>query len=108
MSTNAVKMIKSDSVIDIKIGAGFYKRVSALFFYMASLRSEEDMTKYKEEAEKTAPNFSFTEEWMDHFTTLSILISEIEKKAIEQGCTYDKEMDDVIKEIEHLTNKEEN
>jgi hypothetical protein len=102
-----VKMIKSDAIIDIKIGSGFLQKIQGLFFYLISLRTQEEMEKYKQEAE-TSTDLNFSEPWMHHLTTLSILLKEIETKAIEQNHTYDKNMDEAVKEIEDATNGEEN
>lgn len=84
MST--IKMIKKDAVINIGIGTGFLQNLQQLLFYVAKDISTEQLEEYKKQAEAKQ---EFTEEWMTHLTTISVLIREIEKNAEEQGHTYD-------------------
>ena len=51
--------------------------------------SSDLLEKYKKEAEENA---EFSEEWMNHVTTLSTLLKEIETRADEQGFSYDMDV----------------
>jgi nucleoside diphosphate kinase len=86
---SAVKMIKPDAIVKIEIGAMFMQRIQKLFLYLANNLTQEQLQEYREQATKGADNF--TEEWMDHITTLSILLKEIETKAIEQNLAFDQD-----------------
>ena len=88
-----VKMIKHDAVIDIKIGTGFLQKLQKMLLFMTIDLTPEDMELYKKLNEN---NEELTEPWMEHLTTLSILLKEIETKAEEQGFTYEGDISDTI------------
>jgi hypothetical protein len=93
-----LKMIKKDASVDIKIGAGFLQKIQKIMFYIASGVTPEQVEQYKAEAEKFTENSEFSEEWMEHLNTISILIREIEAKATEQGFTYEEDIDNIMPE----------
>lgn len=93
---SAIKMIKPDAIVKIEIGALFMQRIQKLFLYLANNLTPEQLENYKEQAAKSLD--SFTEEWMDHVTTLSILLKEIETKAIEQNLAFDQNVEDSTQE----------
>ena len=82
-------MIKPDAIIDIKIGTGFLQQIQHLLIFLAKDLKPEQLEQYKKEAEEKIP---FTEEWMTHITTISILLKEIEEKAELQGFSYEEEV----------------
>jgi hypothetical protein len=84
-----IKMIKPDAIVDIKIGTGFLQQIQNLLMYLAKDLTTDQLAQYKKEAEEKIP---FSEEWMTHITTISILLKEIEIKADEQGFAYDEEV----------------
>lgn len=84
-----IKMIKPDAIIDIKIGTGFLQQIQHLLMFLAKDLKPEQLEQYKKEADE---KITFTEEWMSHVTTVSILLKEIETKADEQGFSYDEEI----------------
>jgi hypothetical protein len=88
-----VTMIKHDAVIDIKIGTGFLQKLQKMLVFLTIDLKPEDLEIYKNLNEKGE---EFTEPWMDHLTTLSILLKEIETKAEEQGFTYEGDISDTI------------
>ena len=91
-----IKMIKKEASIEIKVGAGFLQKIQKLLFFIAANVSEEEIEQYKKEAENSQkPDFEFTEDWMNHITTLSILLKEIETKAEEQGFVYEEDIDKI-------------
>ncbi len=87
--SNTVKMIKKDAVINIGIGTGFLQNLQKLLFYVAADLTQEQLDEYKRQAEAQQ---DFTEDWMMHLTTISVLIRELEKCAEEQGHTYESEL----------------
>ena len=86
-----VKMIKNDAVIDIKIGTGFMQKLQQILLFIAKEATPEQLQVYRELSEKGE---SFPEEWMDHLTTLGVLLKELETQADKQGFTYDGEIPD--------------
>ena len=86
-----VKMIKGDAQIQITVGTNFLKELQSLLFYLAKDATPESLEEYKRLAEAKEP---FTEDWMTHITTISILIKELEGKAEEQGFIYEGEIPD--------------
>ena len=84
-----IKMIKPDAIIDVKIGTGFLQKLQNLTIYFTKDLTPEKLENYKKEAEV---NKGFSEEWMDHLTTMSILLKEIETNADKQGFTFEQEI----------------
>ena len=82
-------MIKPDAIVDVKIGTGFLQQIQHLLIFLAKDLKPEQLEQYKKEAEEKIP---FTEEWMSHVTTVSILLKEIEEKADLQGFLYEEEV----------------
>lgn len=95
--SSIVKMIKKDAVINVGIGAGFLQNLQKLLFYIAADLTQEQLDEYKRQAEAQQ---DFTEDWMMHLTTISVLIREIEKLAEQQGQTYDADLDSLTKQQE--------
>jgi len=93
-----IKMIKKDALIEIKIGTGFFSKLQQLYFFMLSSLTPEQVEKYKTEG---VANKSFSEPWMDHILTLTILMTQLEKAAEEQDHTYEKDFEEGLKELEN-------
>lgn len=93
-----VKMIKKDAVVDIKIGAGFLQKIQKIMFYIAAELTPEQVEQYKTEAENFKEGSEFSEDWMDHLTTISILIKEVEARADEQGHIYEEDINNIMPE----------
>jgi len=85
----SIKMIKPEAIIEIKIGTGFLQQIQNLLIYLAKDLTPEQLNQYKKEAEEKTP---FSEEWMNHVTTISTLLKELEIKADEQGFAYDMDV----------------
>lgn len=83
---DTIKLIKPEAIIDIKVGTGFLQRIQHVLIFLAKDLTPEQLAQYKKESDEKIP---FTEEWMDHVTTLSTLLKEIETKADEQGFSYE-------------------
>jgi hypothetical protein len=86
-----VKMIKHDALIKIEIGAGFMERLQKILFYFATQATPEELEEYKKLLENKQ---ELTEDWMEHLTTLTALIKELETKADEQGFSYESDLDE--------------
>jgi hypothetical protein len=86
---DTIKMIKPEAIIDIKIGTGFLQQIQHVLMFLAKDLKPEELEQYKKEAEEKIP---FTQEWMSHITTISVLLKEIETKAEEQGFTYEADV----------------
>jgi len=91
-----IKMIKKDAAVEIKIGAGFLQKIQKIMFYIAGQVTPEQVEQYKKEAENFKEDSEFSEDWMDHITTISVLIKEIEKEAEKQGFIYEEDIDNII------------
>lgn len=86
-----IKVIKKDAIIDIKVGTGFLQKLQKLMIHIISDVSPEQLAEYKKEAENFKQDSEFSEDWMEHLTTISVLVKEIEQQAETQGYTYDRE-----------------
>ena len=81
-----IKVIKPEAVIDIKIGTGFLQRIQHVLIFLSKDLTPEQLAQYKKEADEKIP---FTEEWMEHVTTLATLLKELEVNADTQGFSYE-------------------
>lgn len=98
--------IKKDAVIDAKIGSGMLKRLHEVLYYFSTNLNEETSQKYIDETKAIAenPSIKYSEPWMGPLLTISLLITELEKKAIEQGHTYTEDIEgksaeDLLKDL---------
>lgn len=93
-----VTMIKSDAVVNIKIGSGFLNRLQKVMFGIMMDKSPEEIEDFKKQSEdiknQKEQNPDFTEDWMNHLFTLTVLINEVEQTIINEGMTFEKEMED--------------
>jgi len=94
-----VKRIKKEALIKIEVGTGFLEKLQKLFYYLTAEVGIEDIKKYRELAENKQP---FTEDWMDHLTTVSILLKELEENAEKQGFTYEDDLQNVMPSVDSL------
>lgn len=92
MSTTPVKMIKKDAIINIGVGTGFLYKLQQAQLFMLQERTPEEQANYATLLEKNA----LSEPWMEHLTTISALIREIEVQAEKSGQTYE----DILPEVE--------
>lgn len=89
-SSPKIKMIKQDAIIKIEIGTEFLQKLQHLLLYITNDITTEQLEDYKKIIEEKR---EFTEDWMQPLSTVSILLREIEMKAVEQGFTYDADID---------------
>jgi hypothetical protein len=84
-----IKMIKKDATIQVTIGSGFMQKIQAVVLYMVSERTDEELAEFQRQA---VAKEELTLDWMEHLSTMMLLMNEIETKAEEQGFTYDADV----------------
>jgi hypothetical protein len=84
-----IKMIKKDAAIQVTIGSGFMQKIQAVVLYMVSERTDEELAEFQRQA---VAKEELTLDWMEHLSTMMLLMNEIETKAEEQGFTYDADV----------------
>jgi hypothetical protein len=84
-----IKMIKKDAAIQITIGSGFMQKIQAVVLHMVSDRTDEELAEFQRQA---VAKEELTLDWMEHLSTMMLLMNEIETKAEEQGFTYDADV----------------
>ena len=84
-----IKMIKKDATIQVTIGSGFMQKIQAVVLYMVSERTDEELSEFQRQA---VAKEELTLDWMEHLSTMMLLMNEIETKAEEQGFTYDADV----------------
>lgn len=84
-----IKMIKKDAAIQITIGSGFMQKIQAVVLHMVSERTDEELAEFQRQA---VAKEELTLDWMEHLSTMMLLMNEIETKAEEQGFTYDADV----------------
>ena len=89
-------MIKKDARIKVEIGTGFLQKLQSLMIFIVTDLKEEDIKRYSEESKNYDEAVGFSENWMEHLATISMLIKDIEEKAETQGAVYEKDITDDI------------
>jgi hypothetical protein len=84
-----IKMIKQDAAIKVTFGTGFIQKIQAIVVHMVNERSEEELTEFQR---LIVEKEELTLDWMEHLSTMMLLMNEIETKAEEQGFTYDADV----------------
>jgi hypothetical protein len=84
-----IKMIKKDAAIQVTIGSGFMQKIQAVVLYMVSDRTDEELAEFQRQA---VAKEELSLDWMEHLSTMMLLMNEIETKADEQGFTYDADV----------------
>jgi len=84
-----IKMIKKDAAIQITIGSGFMQKIQAVVLHMVSERTDEELAEFQRQA---VAKEELTLDWMEHLSTMMLIMNEIEIKAEEQGFTYDADV----------------
>ncbi len=86
-----IKMLKSDAMIPITIGAGFFQKLTSALIYLVDQHSEEEMKLLQT---LMSENKELPEPWMENIQTLMVLLAELEKSAEANGFMYDQSLDD--------------
>lgn len=84
----SVKLLKNDAIVNIGIGAGFLQRIQQILLFILQDISQEKIEEYKQLLNEKK---EMTEPWMEHITTISVLLRDIEIKADEQELSYESE-----------------
>jgi hypothetical protein len=91
---NTITLLKKDAIITLQVGTGFLQKLQGTLTGLASERTPEEMKAFQEMLEKGETDFP--EDWMDHMFVISTLVHGLEKEAINQGHTYEADVDSVI------------
>lgn len=77
------EVIKPDTILDISVGTGYYKKIQEATMFMSEGKSEEEL----KDALKQIETQNITSDWVNHYQTLLIFCKEFETKARELGHT---------------------
>jgi hypothetical protein len=88
-----VKMLKSDAIIIVKISTGFLQKLQGVLMYLSENLTEEKIKLFNEEVSQIKDHFNFSEPWMQHLYVIGLLVKEIEREGIEQGFSYEVDLD---------------
>jgi hypothetical protein len=84
-----IKMIKQDASIQVTFGSGFIQKIQAIVVHMVNERTDEELAEFQRQA---VAKEELTLDWMEHLSTMMLLMNEIEIQAEEQGFTYDADI----------------
>jgi len=82
-------MIKSDAAIQVTFGSAFIQKIQAIVVHMVNERTDEELAEFQRLA---VAKEELTLDWMEHLSTMMLLMNEIETKAEEQGFTFDADI----------------
>lgn len=91
---NTITLLKKDAVINLQVGTGFLQKIQGTLTALASERTPEELKAFQDILEKG--EMDFPEDWMDHLFVLSTLVRTLETEAVNQGLTYEEDIDKVI------------
>ncbi len=75
------EVIKPDTILDIKMGTGYYRRIQDVTSHIIEGKSVEELQEgYKEISEQ-----NITTPWVKHYETMLILCKEFETTARDKG-----------------------
>lgn len=84
-----IKMIKQDASIKVTFGSGFIQKIQSIVVHMVNERTEEELAEFER---LIVAKEELTLDWMEHLSTMMLLMNEIEVQAEEQGFTYDADI----------------
>jgi hypothetical protein len=84
-----IKMIKQDASIKVTFGSGFIQKIQSIVVHMVNERTEEELAEFQR---LIVAKEELTLDWMEHLSTMMLLMNEIEVQAEEQGFTYDADI----------------
>ena len=84
-----IKMIKQDASIQVTFCSGFIQKIQAIVVHMVNERTDEELAEFQRQA---VAKEELTLDWMEHLSTMMLLMNEIEIQAEEQGFTYDADI----------------
>lgn len=99
-----VKIIKKGVIIKFNANSNIIEKLYGIIAYMAKSLDEDQIEQYKKELESwpliIKNEKQFSEEWMFHMTSLSILIEQLQNAAEEQGLFDEVDSKEVLGQIE--------
>lgn len=101
----SIKFLKNDAIVKIEVGSGFVQRIQQILMFVLKDIPQEKIEEYRQ---LTLDKKELTELWMEHVTTLSVLLKEIEEKADSQGLSYEMNPEDASSLPDFSSNQEEN
>jgi hypothetical protein len=101
-----VKKIKKGTPIQFVANSNMIAKLyEALNFFFKEITAEQ-VEKYKKEIqfllEINQKKKQFSEEWMIHVTTLTIIVQQLEGAAEEQGLVYEEPAETTLKDLENV------
>lgn len=90
--TNKLPVIRQDAQIPIVVGTAIIKRLQELGMSIISNRTEAEIDKLQELLNQNITTFN--EPWMDQYYTVMMLLTGIERKAVELGLVDNLEVDE--------------
>lgn len=84
-----IKMIKQDAAIKVTFGSGFIQKIQAIVVHMVNERTDEELAEFQR---LVTEKEELSLDWMEHLSTMMLLMNEIEVQAEEQGFTYDADI----------------
>jgi hypothetical protein len=100
--TEKIHIIRKDAKINVVFTSGMVVRLQQLQAYMVNGLSDEQINLFNAELKHHAyvvkNDTQFTQEWMSHFITLSLLMHDIQSYAKEQGMTNEIEQESYLKD----------
>jgi len=91
----SISVIKEDSLIDLKVSTGYYRRLQLLLYSILDGKSAKEI----KEAVQQIRNQEIKDDWIYHYETMIILCKEIETKAEEQGHLEETTVGDLKKKL---------
>lgn len=86
------EIIKSDALIDVKIGVAFYKDLQDAMYYLVNQHTEEELQNLADKLNNNRDQD--LQDWEKAVQTVMLLCTEIEERAREQGKTEMTEIQD--------------
>jgi DNA-binding ferritin-like protein (Dps family) len=101
------RIIKKGTLIKFDANANIIQRLYQVISFMLKSITREQISQYEKEmttsfVEISKGNKEFSEEWMIHITTLSILIQQLEAAADEQNLIEEVAGEDLLKNAEAM------
>jgi trehalose/maltose hydrolase-like predicted phosphorylase len=93
MAKITVKELKDDALVSVQVNKSFYFMVKSVLFYLFKVSDNPDNK--KEEVLKGLMNKDYKDmtHWEQSFYTLTLLLAEIERQAVENNQFADVEVD---------------
>ena len=85
-----VKEMKDDAIIDIQVNKAYYQMVKALAFYLFQQMNAEENPDYAKSI--AGKSYAELDDLQRSFHTVTLLITEIERKSIENESYQEKEI----------------